>query len=85
MTYAHFRTAGVSALFVLLMLLLSMRFTPFSRTHRALEKALRGAALALAISLVPNSGVGLNALSMLCAGALGLPGMGLLAVLAAMR
>lgn len=55
-----------------------------SRFHRGLTRAVCAIWALAAFSLIPGTGVGLNALNVACVSALGLPGLGLLAVLARM-
>ena len=56
-----------------------------SRFHRGLSRGVCALWALLLFSLVPGVRVGVNALSVLCVGWLGLPGWGLLQVIAMMR
>ena len=55
-----------------------------SPTHRALRRGAAALGLLAVCSLIPGFRVGINALSVACVGALGLPGLGLLQVIALM-
>lgn len=53
--------------------------------HRGLTRGVCAVWALMLLSLVPGFRVGLNALTVTCAGALGLPGIGLMQVVALMR
>ena len=55
-----------------------------SRFHRALVRGVCALWALVAFSLVPGARVGVNALAVACVGWLGLPGLGLLQVIAIM-
>lgn len=70
--------AGTSAL----LMVFALRYDPRSRSARVMRHSVAGLFLLLAWNLLPLPRLGVNPLSAWLAGSLGLPGMGLLAVLA---
>lgn len=71
-------TAGAG----LLLASFALRFDPRGKSARALRSCVTGLFLLLAWNLLPLPHLGVNPLSAWLAGSLGLPGAGLLAVLA---
>ena len=70
--------AGVSALLVVF----ALRYDPWGISARVMRHCAAGLFLLLAWNLLPLPHLGVNPLSAWLAGSLGLPGIGLLAVLA---
>ena len=61
-----------------------LRVRVHSPFHRALTRGVCALWALIFCSLIPGIGIGVNALNTVIVGALGLPGLGLLAVLAGM-
>lgn len=73
---------GLSALAALAVICPRVRVgSPF---HRALRRGVLALGLLTVFSLIPGIRVGVNGLTLLCVGTLGLPGLGLAQVIAAM-
>ena len=84
MVQCHFRALGMLALCALGVYLLSRGFDPRRLSGRAVTRCVAGLMLLLLWNLLLPLRLGVNPLSMLAAGCLGLPGLMLLAVLALM-
>ena len=84
MVQCHFRALGMLALCALGVYLLSRGFDPRRLSGRAVNRCVTGLFLILGWNLLFPLRLGINPLSVLTAGCLGLPGMMLLAVLALM-
>ena len=74
----------VAAAVFSLLALVCMRVRVGSRFHRGLTRGVCAVWALMLLSLIPGFRVGVNALTVLCAGALGLPGVGLLQAVAMM-
>ena len=68
--------------FFLLLAVICIRVRVGSRFHRGLTRSLRALWTLIACALIPGLGIGVNAVNVACVSLLGLPGLGLLAVLA---
>ncbi|MBQ9198440.1 MAG: pro-sigmaK processing inhibitor BofA family protein [Clostridia bacterium] len=64
--------------------LICMKTRVGSRFHRAVARSVSAIWVLMALSALPGFRVGVNALSVACAGVLGLPGIGLMQVVAMM-
>ena len=84
MVQCPFRALGVLVLCALTVYLLSRSFDPQQLSGRAVTRCVAGLMLLLVWNLLVPLRLGINPLSMLTAGCLGLPGMMLLSVLAIM-
>ena len=84
MVQCPYRALGMLALCALAVYLLSRSFDPQRLSGRAVTRCVAGLMLLLVWNLLIPLRLGINPLSMLAAGCLGLPGMMLLAVLALM-
>lgn len=84
MVQCPFRALGMLVLWALTVYLLSRSFDPQQFSGRAVTRCVAGLLLLLLWNLLVPLRLGINPLSMLAAGCLGLPGMMLLAVLALM-
>lgn len=74
------QTIGVLCLTALLLLLLCLRFDPQKPHARWLRHGVTGLLLLLTWNLLPLPPLGVNPLSAMVTGALGVPGLGLMAV-----
>lgn len=82
MVVVHPRLILLLAAVSLLLLLFALRFDPARPHARVLRSCTAGFLLLLLWNALPLSHLGVNPLSAYTAGALGLPGLGLLTVLA---
>ena len=82
MVQCPFRALGMLALCALAVYLISRSFDPQRLSGRAVTRCVAGLMLLLVWNLLVPLRLGINPLSMLAAGCLGLPGIGLMALLA---
>lgn len=82
MVTIHPRLVLFMAAAALLLFFLVCRFDPARPHARVLKRTVAGLFLLLAWNALPLFDLGINPLSMLLTGSLGLPGLGLMAVLA---
>ena len=75
------QTIGILCLTALLLLLFSLRYDPQKPHARYLRHGVMGLLLLCAWNLLPLPDLGVNPLSVMVTGALGLPGLGLTAVM----
>lgn len=77
---------ALTGLFALALLYaVCLRVRVGSRFHRVLTRAVCAVWTLMLFSLVPGAHIGVNALTVACVGWLGLPGLGMLQVIAMMR
>ncbi|MBQ9301392.1 MAG: hypothetical protein IJ214_12875 [Clostridia bacterium] len=74
---------AITALFLLAAVCLRVRVG--SRFHRGITRGVYAVWALMLLSLIPGFRAGVNTLTVACAGALGLPGIGLMQVIALMR
>ena len=75
------QTIGILCLTALLLLLFSLRYDPQKPHARYLRHGVMGLLLLFSWNLLPLPDLGVNPLSVMVTGALGTPGLGLMAVI----
>lgn len=75
------QTIGILCLTALLLLLFSLRYDPQKPHARYLRHGVMGLLLLFGWNLLPLPDLGVNPLSVMVTGALGTPGLGLMAVI----
>ena len=81
MTFQPLLTIGVLCLTALLLMLLSLRYDPQKPHARYLRHGVVGLLMLTVWNLLPLPHLGVNPLSVMVTGALGMPGLGLIAVM----
>ena len=76
-----FHTIGILILTALLLTLFSLRYDPQKPPARWLRHGVSGLLMMLVWNLLPLPHLGVNPLSVMVTGALGMPGLGLIAVM----
>ena len=76
-----FHTIGILILTALLLTLFSLRYDPQKPHARWLRHGVSGLLMMLVWNLLPLPHLGVNPLSVMVTGALGMPGLGLIAVM----
>lgn len=79
------RCMGILAVTALLLTLFCLRYDPQRAHARWLRRGVTGLLLLLCWNLLPLPHLGVNPLSVMVTGTLGLPGVGLMAVVSLMR
>lgn len=81
MDLSTLQTIGILCLTALLLTAFSLRYDPQKPHARYLRRGVTGLLLLTAWNLLPLPRLGVNPLSVMVTGALGLPGVGLMAVM----
>lgn len=76
------RTVGIALLFFALLAAVCLRTRVGSPFHRGVTRAVCSVWMLAGLSLIPGCRVGVNALTVACVSVLGLPGLGLVQVIA---
>ncbi len=80
LTTTTLQTIGILCLTALLLLMFALRYDPQRAHARHLRRGVCGLMALILWNLLPLPDLGVNPLSVMVTGALGLPGMGLMAV-----